>query len=1049
MTRLTQFSLANRKLILFLTLIVAGLAVYVTPGLNKQVLPNLELPILSVVATYPGASPEVVEEQVTIQLEGALSNLEGLTSTTATTRPGSSAVLLQYDFDTDIADQTRVVQQQLSRVARLLPSEVTTDVITGSTSEIPAMTLAVTSDHDLQELGRRVQTRIVPELQGIDGVNDVTTSGTRSQEIAVSPDPEAMVRAGTTADILASTLADVGTVTPAGALDAGGKAMSIAVGGASADVANIRDLWLAPVAPGTAPVQVKDVATVELRQVESTSITRTDGRDSLGIAITMTRDGSASAISDDVHDLIPGLQESMSNGTTITVVSDDGPIVNHSISGLLEEGLLGMAMAILVILLFLRSGRSTLVTAISIPLSLLIALIVLWARDYSLNLFTLGALTMAIGRVVDDSIVVLENIKRHLGYGEGRMTAIVDAVREVSAAVVSSTLTTVAVFLPVALVGGFVGELFAPFAVTVAAAMLASLAVALVVIPVLAYWFLPTAETHGTSAEEHRRAVEAEEREGFSQRTYHRVITWSLGHRKSVLAGSAALLVGTLALMTGLNTSFLGDQQTESLRISQTLPAGTNLTATNAAAEKAERVIASTDGVESYQVALGSATGGFSQTSGANSATFTVALADPDNADQVENRLRDGLGDLASIDTSTGEFTFEAAGGVTAETIELVLSADDPDVLEDATAQVQDVVEDVDEVTDVTSNLADLAPQVVIDLRGEEAATAGVTEAQVAAAINSAVAGSSVAQTVVDGQTVDIVIQTTDQPASLKDLTQVSVPTAVGPVRVEDVAELRETGQPVELHRTDGVPTTTLTASPVGDDTGSATSAVDDAVRDLDLPAGVEYSIGGVAADQDEAFIQLGLAMLIAIALVFLILIGVFHSIRQTLILLVSVPFAFTGAFALLFITSAPIGVAALIGMLMLIGIVVTNAIVLMDLINQYRARGLTVVDAVVEGGLRRLRPILMTAAATMLALVPMALGITGAGGFISQPLGVVVIGGLFTSTLLTLVLIPVLYTIVESRRERSEARRAKQRELRAQGSSAVQSEVRDTTTAR
>ncbi len=1053
MSWLSRVSLANRKLAALITIIVVAFGAYAASSLKQQLIPNISFPAVTVTATYAGASPQVVEDQVVKPIEDAVKSLDGVETVTSTSRQGSASVQLQFDYDADVDTKSNEVQQALSKASAQLPDTVDPQVQKGSSDDQPTMTLAVTSDEDQQDLAKVLDDKVVPDLKAVDGVNQATVTGERDRVVVITPDAGELEDNGLSVQSIKSALTSNGSASPGGSVNSDGKSLSIQIGGALTSVQQIEDLWLSADSgsgnasgasgisgtPSTgssasaggsssqSPVQLKDVAKVELKDSDATTLTRTDGKESLGVSITMDQDGSSSSISEDVRGKLSGLEKDLGHDARITVVSDNGPQVRQSVVGLFEEGLLGLLMAVVVIVLFLRSVRSTLVTAVSIPLSLLIALTALWMKDYSLNVLTLGGLTLAVGRVVDDSIVVLENIKRHLGYGEDKHTAILTGVREVSTAVTLSTLTTVAVFVPIALVSGLVGELFGPFSITVVAAMLASLLVSLTIVPALAYWFLkPPKEAEGADPEEFRRKVEEEERSGVLQRAYVPVIDWAVGHRKSVLGIAAVLLVFTFSLTAGLKTSFLGDSGSDSVSVTQTLPEGTSLQATDGAAKKVEKAISAVAGVDSYQVTIGSS-GGFAVMGGggsANSASYSIALKDDADSSTVEDTLRHRFDDLKGA----GDLTIGSNSGFGSNNdIQVDVKSDDDTDLKTATDKIENALKGVQEVTDVSSDLSTQSPQISIRAKGEEAASYGLSDTSIASAVSEAVQGSTVTQITVDGSTRDVLVKTTSTaPNSVSALKGLTISTSQGEVRLDKVATVTQTEAPTKRQRVDGSGAASVTATPVGDSTGTASTQVQQAIDKLDLPSGVTYEMGGVTASQGDAFSQLGLAILAAIAIVFLLLVGVFRSIRQTLVLLASIPFAFTGAFALLRITGAPLGVAALIGMLMLIGIVVTNAIVLMDLVNQYRAQGMSIEEAVREGGRRRLRPILMTALATIFALLPMALGITDSGGFISTPLAVVVIGGLFSSTLLTLVLIPTLYTMVETRRERRAQRRAR-----------------------
>ncbi|MFB9832448.1 efflux RND transporter permease subunit [Actinoallomurus acaciae] len=1042
MSWLSKISLAHRKLVLLITIGVIALGAYLIPTLKQQLLPSLSFPAIAVTAAYPGASPQVVEDQVVKPIEDAVKGTDGLETMTSTSRQGSATVQLRFAFGTDTQDRSTQVQQDLNKISQRLPDDVDPQVMTGSTDDLPTLTLAATSSDDPRVLADKLTDQVVPELEAVDGVNEAAVSGERARVVRVVPDQAKLKRHGLTMAAVTTALQTAGTTAPGGSVDSDGKSVSVQIGGPITSVAQLEQLWLtssaaapqsgggrsgaprgvsAPAAAGGA-ARLGQVASVQVTDAEATSLTRTDGRESLGVSITLDPDGSASSVSDDVRALLPGLERELGDGARLTVVSDSGPAVSEAVSGLLEEGLLGLVMAIVVIVLFLRSARSTLVTAISIPLSVVIALIALKVGGYSLNMLTLGALTIAVGRVVDDSIVVLENIKRHLGYGEDKATAVRTAVREVAGAVTASTLTTVAVFLPIALVTGMVGQLFGPFSITVTVAMLASLVVALTVIPILAFWFLKTPAT-GADPEEFRRRVEEEERHGLLQRAYVPVISFATRHRKSVLAGAVVILIGTFALAGGLKTSFLGDSGTQALSITQKLPAGSSLTATDAAARKVEGVLAATGGVASYQVTIGAAGGLMGADRGANNASYTVSLKDGADADTVKKTLSGRLDGLAGA----GELTVAANSGFGASNdIQVQVHGTDDTALTTATRQIEQTLKGVSQVTDVTSDLSESAPQLVVHADGEKAAAAGLTDTTLAAAVTEATQGQTVTTVSLDGEDTDVVLRSTGTaPHTAADLRKLKIGTATGQtVELGDVATVTQQNGPVERARVDGDRTITVSATPVGDDTGAANRAVTTALDKLRLPGGTDYSLGGITSDQGDAFKQLGLAIVAAIVIVFLLLVATFGSIRQTLVLLVSIPFAATGAILLLRVTGVPLGVAAMVGLLMLIGIVVTNAIVLVDLINQYRKTGMPITEAVTEGGRRRLRPILMTALATVFALLPMALGVTDSGGFISQPLAVVVIGGLISSTVLSLILIPTLYTMVETRRERRHARK-------------------------
>ncbi|MEV5893842.1 efflux RND transporter permease subunit [Nonomuraea fuscirosea] len=1067
MTAFARLSLLNRSLVILLAIVLSAFGLFTIPQLKQQLLPSLSFPGAFVIAPFPGASPEIVEDQVTAPIEDSFQGLAGMEQMTSTSKEGLAQIQVAFEYGTDIESSLNKMQQAISRVP--LPDGVDPQVVAGSTDDIPVLVLAVGDGGDERAMADKLRRIVVPELQSVEGVREATVTGTRDEVVTIEPDTKKMALAGVSAAQIPDVLKANGTPIPAGTLISGEKSLTVQVGSRVDSVTKLKNLYLTPAQPSAAqqqqqaqaqaqqaqaqagrpaqpgqgrtaqqpvappkppkPVKLGDVAKITRGLETATAITRTDGRSSLGVSVTMVPDGNAVAISHAIGEKLPDLTKALGDGsdTAVSVVFDQAPYVEQSIESLTTEGLLGLVFAVLVILVFLLSVRSTLVTAVSIPLSVVIALLALWAGDYSLNLLTLGALTIAVGRVVDDSIVVLENIKRHLAYGEARLPAILTAVREVSGAVTASTLTTVAVFAPIALVGGMVGELFSPFAITVTVALLASLVVSLTVVPVLAYWFLKTPDLTPEQARKQREEAEAKELRSPLQRAYLPVLRFATRFKLVTILIGVAVFVATMGLAGGLQTNFLDSSGQNTLSLSQRMPVGTDLATTDKAAKKVEEVLAAQDGVETYQVNVGGGNAMMGGTGGgADRASYSVTLAEDSDTATIEQELRTAIGGLSGVGEVTVGGAGGGGGGFASDSIDVIVRAPDTEALRAATDQVKQAMGEVSGLRDLSSNLETSAPRVEVVVDREEAAERGLSEAQVGQAVAQAFRGAPLGQIVLDGRTSDLVLRGADAPDDLKAIGNLKLPTAGGLVKLSSVADVREVAGPTQVTRIDGERSATVSAKAADSgDLGTVTQALTTKLDGLQLSAGASYEIGGVSADQADAFADLGLAMLVAIAIVFMIMVATFRSFIQPVMLLVSIPFAATGAIGLLVATGTALGVPALIGMLMLIGIVVTNAIVLIDLINQYREQGMGVVQAVIEGGRRRLRPILMTAVATICALTPMALGVTGSGGFISQPLAIVVIGGLISSTLLTLVLVPTLYVVVSRERGGSSSRHA------------------------
>ncbi len=1025
---LSVFSLRNRALIALITIVVAVFGGISLTLFKQELIPSLSLPSVFIVTTYPGASPDVVSKDVSTPIESAIQGIENLDSTTATSQTGASTVTASFTYGTSIATAEQKVQLAIDRISTTLPSNVTPQVITFSLSDLPVIQLAVTSDLDPHVLASKLSTLTVTNLKQLDGVSDVTLLGDASQRVTITPDADTLTKDGLSIQSIKTALAANGVLLASGSITENGKTLTVQSGQKLTSTADIAAL---PVLGGRLPTPptIADLGTVALVDDPIAGYSSVNGKPAVSLNITKTAAGNTVNVSKVVRDDIPTLENQLGGNTKFTVVSDQAPSITTSINSLAEEGGLGLVFAVVVIFFFLFSVRSTLVTAISIPISVLLTFLGMTAAQYSLNVITLAALTIAIGRVVDDSIVVIENIKRHIGLGEPKLEAIKTAVREVAVAVTASTITTVAVFLPVAFVGDITGELFRPFALTVTMALLSSLFVALTIVPVLAYWFLgapkavhkhaegePTPATMSATAQGLASNDELQ-RPTLLQRAYLPVIRWTLKFPAIVLVLALLILAGSGLAASGLKTNFIGNSGQNTLTVSQTLPLGTSLAAQNDASKVVETKLRSIPGVKTVLLTIGS--GGSSLRaafSGGGSSTFSLTT-DP-NADQA--KLQNTI--TAALKTIKGEGTIAvqaAQGGFASSNIAIDITAGSDADLRKASDDILAKVKKLSVVSQATSNLSASLPYLAVQIDRAKAAADGLSEQAVGGIVTQAMNPSATGTIVIDEKTLSIYVNNPAKPTTQAELEAFSIPTLKGNVPLSDIATVATVNGPSSITTIKALRSATLTVVPGTDNTGNASALVQAAVNKVKLPASAIVTLGGVTSQQSSSFQQLGLALLAAILIVYVVMVATFKSLRQPLLLLVSIPFAATGAIALQVISGVPLGVASIIGLLMLVGIVVTNAIVLVDLINQYRGRGMKMGDAIINGAARRLRPILMTAVATIGALLPLGLGLTGHGGFISQPLAIIVIGGLVSSTVLTLLVLPVLFYLVEGAAER------------------------------
>ncbi|MGO2717461.1 MAG: efflux RND transporter permease subunit [Brevibacterium aurantiacum] len=1149
MSFLTRLSLRNRALIALISVVAIIFGIIGAGALKQELFPSLENPQATVTSSYEGATPEAVEQEVTDPLEGALTALPEVEDMTSTSSAGSSSITVSTKYGEDSDDVVKSLQRAVSQVQATLPEGVEPTVNTAGTDDIPVLALSVTSDADEDKLAANLEDIAEPELKKVDGVSQVMIAGAKTKQVEVTIRRDDLEDEGANLDEIAGILQSNGIPTSAGELKSDEGTAPVEVGTRIRSVDAIKDLVISG---KDDPIKLSDVADVKIENQPVESISRTNGQPSLSVSIMKESDANTVDVSAAVSEKLPELEKSMGDNTEFVSAFDQAPFIEQSIHDLLVEGGLGLFFAVLVILVFLLSVRATIITAISIPLSLLIAMVGLWMGGETLNMLTLGALTISVGRVVDDSIVVIEAIRRRHASGGEKFANILAAVSEVSGAITASTLTTVAVFLPLAFVSGQTGEMFRPFALTATIALLSSLFVALTIVPVLAYWFLrqreakvkltraekkeirrsrkgmlsewrsekkaakkasnkqdiltagrhdepsteaTTAGAATASAEPHygatdEEADEVDELAGMHspvtrlQKTYMPVISFSTKHPVVMILVAVLLLIGTGAMVPQLKTELFGDTGQDSLQVSQTFDPGTDLDEASQQAEPVEKILEDNSDVESYQLSVGGSTFGFTDDSSITG-TYIITSKSGVSAQSISDELQKEFDDLSDVGQVEVQSQSSTPG---AQTIDVTLSASDVKELDDATKTVTDKLEGVPGTQSVTSDLEAVQPVIEVKVDHEKAAEENLTEASIGQYVQRAMHGQNIGEVVIDNVSHSVLLfdRNADTVDELRDLKIPGKPEETAPaggaagaaggadggagaaggaggaeggadasggaggaggagaggdagaagdpgamagapaltseprfIELSDVAEVKEVKTAPTIRHTDSQRSTTVSVTPAGDDLGTVSADVQSALNDVDIPDSVSVDTGGATQEQNEAFSQLGLAMLAAILIVFVIMVATFKSLLQPLILLVSIPFAATGSIALSLLTDTPLGLTSMIGLLMLIGIVVTNAIVLIDLINHFRARGVDLRAAIVHGARLRYRPILMTAAATIFALVPMALGLTGGGVFISKPLAIVVIGGLISSTLLTLILVPVLYLLLEGAKER------------------------------
>lgn len=1012
MNRLPLLSLKNRSFIALVCVVIAVIGVVSMITLRQELIPSVSLPAVSVVVTNPGASSEQMADTVADPIERQMRTLDKVEGTSSTSRSNFTMVNVELEYGADIYRAASQAEALISRVEAELPEGTTSQVLTGGSGDLPAMIVSVASDLDTPELARRLDLTALSDIGSVSGVATVQLVGTADEIVRVTLDQAAMAQAAVTQGDITSALDDAGLVVPGGGVTDGEVELDITVGNAFGTVDDLAELIVLPDAADAAPVVLADVATVERTTAASESVSRTDGRESITMLITAATGANFVELSRDVTTVLDEAADSIGSATEFSVVFDQAPFIQESIRGLATEGAWGLGFAVLVIFAFLWAVRPTLITAISIPLSLLFAFIGMLATNTTINMMSLAGLMLAIGRMVDDSIVVIENIVRHLGFStKSRFRTIVDAVTEVTSAVVSATLVAVLVFLPIALVPGLAGELFRPFALTTVLALAGSLLVSLTIVPVLAYWFMRGKADEGAEESSDDELFTASQ--GWLARLYRPGLAWALSHRLVTGILAVAILGGSIAMTPLLKINLLGESGMNNVQASQTLPAGTVLAESVAEAEKTEQVLQDVEGVESIQTTVGGSSFGFGGGGGApNEISYTINTdADADQSEVVQ-AITEALDAHEEADDTGGVLEVVDAGSLLgSDTVDVVVTALDDETRAAANEQIVEALSPLETVSNVSSDYEATAPSLEVTVRGQDAAALGLSVTDAVGLIAFSTADFPVGSVVIDGADLDVHLETGESVETVEDVENLDL----GGFVLSMIADVERVNIVPAISTNNAVRTITVSATPAtSDNVGLVGDDVRATMEELDLPEGVTWEIGGVTADVDEAFRQLGIAMIAAILLIYVVLVWLFKSLIQPLILLVSIPFAATGTILALWLTGTPLGLPSLVGVLMLIGIVVTNAIVLIDLVNQYRRHGMDLNDALLYGGQNRVRPIIMTAAATIMAMVPAALGLSSQSSFVSGPMAIAVIGGLIASTLITLIIVPVLYSMIE-----------------------------------
>jgi multidrug efflux pump subunit AcrB len=982
MKPIIRFSMKNAVAIFILIFMLVGGGIYSIMQMKMEKYPQVDIPYLHISIYYPGASPEQVMQDIGYPLEQQLGNIKGLSNLYSGSNPGGFYAVLAFSMTASMEQGEKDAREAVAKFK--LPDTAQTPSFYAEKLDAEVYTVAVYGG--TQEAAQQVvEETLQPAIRSIDGIDVVNIAGIHNKKVFIRLHPDALLTHKLTLDQVKQFIQANNASFPIGDLKTTDQTLPIRVNNSMQSLEDIQNIPI--LTTENKPLKLSDIADITY-DTNDRSITRINGEPAVTLTVIPQGGQDAVKIAKQAKEKVASIK--LPEGLKTTVLLDRSIEIEKSVYGMLREVILGALMAVLVTLLFLRNLRSTIIAVISIPLSMLASVIVLNNLGYTLNMMTLAGIAVAIGRVVDDSIVVIENVFRRVRSAQDRDGLLVEtATREVSNAITSSTITTVAVFLPLAFVPGIVGRFFVPLAWTIVISLLFSLLVAVTVVPLMSRLFLLNLK-------------HSEPRENMLQRIYRSVLGGALRKRWLTLSIAFLLLVSSIAFIApGLGLNFLPAEKALKYNIDITMPIGTVVTKTEKISSKVEDILKNHNEVELITASIGN-----------ERANLGFSIKDPKtDTDALAKKLREQFKEVADAKSIT---LVGVSGGVNVGSdFSLVVNGPNLEVIKQATDQIITSLKPVPNLTEVRSSAEGEKPEISIDFDNTKLAANGLTPATVALSLHNMVDGTTITKSQINTLTTDVVLSMEiDKNATIDTLKLQKIFTPLGTqVALQDIGNVQIVKNPTNISRYNQANYLDIHGTITDNNTGKVTSDAEKAISGLKLPEGVTWSSQGASKELNDGFVNMGIALIISMFLVYMVMLIAFSDWKLPLVILVAIPFSWIGALLGLFIVHEPIGMPALIGILMLGGIVVTNAIVLLDRVKTNLTNGMAKKEALMEAGVTRIRPILMTAIATIGALLPLA--ISTDGGLISRALAVVVIGGLSTSTLLTLVIVPVIFSLV------------------------------------
>jgi len=1015
---LTRISVGQPVFAAMVMVAILVFGLYSYQRLPIEQLPDIDLPVVAVVTSYPGASPEAVENDIVRPIENAVNTLAGIDTIQSISQAGQAMIIILFDMDMQSAAVAQEVRDRLASVGATLPQNAgDPQVLRFDPAELPVLSLAVSSDvlspRDLTALTQDV---IVPRLSNIDGVGRATVVGGVPRRLNVLIDPDRLSAFNIGVGQVISALAQDNQNLPAGALTDGTQVQSIQVEGRLDEIADFLDVVVAR--QGGQPVLLRDVATIEDGEADPTSLALLNGERALAIDVVKTQGANTVGVAADVRAAVAGLlSTALPDTVRLEIVRDNAEPVEHSFQAVLNMMMEGGLLAVAIVFLFLNSWRSTVITALTLPISVIGTMIVLHALGFTLNMMTLMALSLAVGILIDDAIVVRENIMRHLHMGKSHVQAALDGTNEIGLAVLATTLSIVAVFLPVAFMDGILGRFFLQFGVTVSVAVMISLFVAFTLDPMLSsVWYDPAAHQGARFGPVGRAVAQFDRLFQWIGRGYRRLLRWCLKFRKTTLGVALAAFVGSFFLFPLVGVEFVPAVDTSEFQVSVETPIGSSMDYTAGKTRQIDAVLKTLPEVSGTYVTINAGT-----TTGNNRATIAVSMVPPEARTRTpQDMIEPARALLQQIPGAA--VTVGAAGGLggVASPVQITIYGDSLPVLSGLADELVGKLQQIEGLQDVESSLAAAQPVLGIRVDRDLASDLGVSLQQIGAALRPMLGGESVSDwTAPDGKNYSVIVRLpewarddVDALASLP-IAQSGATGSMQLIRLDQVATIVQSQGPGEILRQNLSRQVGVTANLAGVELGAVTGALQTAVDSLDLPTGYRVSLGGDVEQLADTAAAAGSALLLAVIFIYLVLASQFGSFLQPVAIMVSLPLALIGVMLGLLVGGSTLNMFSIIGFIMLMGLVVKNAILLVDNANQRVRGGTNLYDALVEAGATRFRPIIMTTLAMIFGMMPLALNLHEGGGQ-NAPMAHAVIGGLLSSTALTLVVVPVALTYLD-----------------------------------